>query len=487
MNDISLINIANRMKNDFYVGVVASVRSGKSTFINSFFKLMILPNIDDEFLKHKIVDELPQTAAGKQIMTVEPKFIPSTSTTIDIGDTKVSLRFVDCVGEIIPSSEGYGNDDEPRLVKTPWYDDPIPFKEAAQIGTEKVIQHHSNLGIYVTSDGTFGEFKRKEYELVENNLIPKMKELNKPFVIVLNTKNPTTQESITLAKELEEKWNVGVVVLSAINMTKDDCKKVLTKALDEFPISDLQIALPDYIGVIGDDIEIKKMINDAIKDVEIKYTKVKEVNNICNNLRETDIFSNVTLELFDAATGVATINLELDDQKYNDIVTSLLGDSMNTKADFINFLYKSRKANEVYNQVEEAISEAKESGYGVSVPKLEDMILLPPQVVKKNGMYGVKLAAKTTVIHMIAVDLESSFTPIIGSEEQSKMFMNSLAECDDEKLWNTEFFGKKLSDIVSESMKLKVNSLPIKSKDKIKNVLDKIMNSNHNNLIAIIL
>ena len=204
---------------------------------------MILPNITDEFVKHKIIDELPQTAAGKQIMTVEPKFIPSTSTMIDIGDTKISLRFVDCVGEIIPSSEGYGNDEEPRLVKTPWFDDPIPFKEAAQIGTEKVIQNHSNLGIYITSDGTFGEFKRKEYEEVENHLIPKMKDLNKPFVIVLNTKNPNTEEAISLGKELEDKWNVGVVVLSAINMTKEDCKNVLNKALDEFPISDLEIAL----------------------------------------------------------------------------------------------------------------------------------------------------------------------------------------------------------------------------------------------------
>ena len=487
MNDNALLNISSRMKNDFYVGVVGSVRSGKSSFINSFFKLMILPNINDEFLKHKIVDELPQTAAGKQIMTVEPKFVPSASATIDIGDTKVSLRFVDCVGEIIPSSEGYGNEEEPRLVKTPWYDDPIPFKEAALIGTEKVINNHSNLGIYITSDGSFGEFKRKEYELVENNLIPKMKNLNKPFVIVLNTKNPTSPDTTIIAKELEDKWNVSVIVLSAISMTKDDCKKILNKALEEFPISDLEIALPDYIGVIGDDIEIKKTINDTINDVEMKYTKVKEVTHICNTLRESNIFSNVTLELFDVSTGSATIKLDLDDEKYNEIVTILLGDVMNTKADFISFLYKSRKANEVYNQVEEAISDAKESGYGVSVPKLEDMMLLPPQVVKKNGMYGVKLAAKATIIHMIAVDLESSFTPIIGSEDQSKMFMNSLSESDDEKLWNTEFFGKKLSDIVNESMKLKVNSLPVKSKDKIKNVLDKIMNSNHNNLIAIIL
>ena len=208
---------------------------------------------------------------------------------------------------------------------------------------------------------------------------------------------------------------------------------------------------------------------------------------MCNTLRDTNIFSNVTLELLDASTGIATIRLDLDDEKYNEIVTSLLGSKMNTKADFISYLYQSKKANEIYNQVEQAINEAKESGYGVSVPKLEDMTLLPPQVVKKNGMYGVKLSAKASVIHMIAVDLESSFTPIIGSEDQSKMFANTLSASDDDKLWNTEFFGKKLCDIVNESMQLKVSSVPLKSKDKIKSVLDKIMNSNHNNLIAIIL
>ncbi len=487
MNDTALINISNRMKNDFYVGVVGAVRSGKSSFINSFFKQMILPYINDEFLKHKIVDELPQSAAGKQIMTVEPKFIPSTSALLELGDTKISIRLVDCVGEIIPSSEGYGNDAEPRLVKTPWFDDPIPFKEAASIGTEKVIYNHSNLGIYVTSDGTFGDFSREEYELVDDNLIPKIIELNKPFVIVLNTKNPLSQESIKLAHDLEEKWNVGVIPLSAISMTKDECIKVLNKALEEFPIGELNIMLPDYIEVLGEDIELKKSIITSINDIEASYKKVKDINNICNALRDTNIFNDVKLELMNASNGSANIKLELDDEKYNEIVESLLGESMRTKADFIEYLYHSKKANEIYAQVKNAIMEAKETGYGVSVPRLEDMKLITPEVVRKNGMYGIRLAAKAPVIHMIAVDLESSFTPIIGSEEQSNMLMSSLTESDDEKLWNTEFFGRKLCDIVNDSMKSKIHSLPDKSKEKIKGVLDKIMNSNHNNLIAIIL
>lgn len=489
MNDNALLNLSNRMKNDFYIGVVGSVRSGKSSFINSFFRLMVLPNVNDEFLKHKILDELPQTSAGRQIMTVEPKFIPSTSLEMNISDTMMNLRFVDCVGEIIPSSEGYGSDQEPRLVKTPWFNDAIPFKEAAQIGTEKVIFNHSNLGIYVTSDGSFGDFKRYDYEKIEAHLIPKMKELNKPFVILLNTKDPQNVEAIKIAKSLEKKWNVGCMCINATELTVEDCNSILTHALEEFPIADLQISMPDYISVIGDDVPLKCNIEKAIADVERKYNKVKDVEQICSNLRGTKLFSNVKLDLLEASTGKASIVLDLDDSKYKEIIDSLLGDIGTSKAEFLKFLYTSKKANEVYVQVNEAILQAQETGYGVSVPRIEDMKLLPPSVVKKNGMYGVKLSATAPCIHMIAVDLESSFTPILGSEEQSKMLMDSLSSDsqDDSEVWNKEFFGKKLSDIVNDSMKSKIHGLPEKSKDKIKNVLDRIMNSQRNNLIAIIL
>lgn len=487
MND-TLINISTRMKNDFYIGVVGSVRSGKSSFINSFFRLMVLPNIDDEFTKHKILDELPQTSPGKQIMTVEPKFIPSTSLEINVDDTIMNIRMVDCVGEIIPTSEGYGSDKEPRLVKTPWYDEAIPFKEAASIGTEKVIYNHSNLGIYVTSDGTFSDFTRSDYEEVENKLIPKMKELNKPFVIVLNTSNPDSKDAKKIKNDLESKWNVGCIIINAIHLTKEDCNNILQKALEEFPIADLEISLPEYISVLGDDIEIKKQISESIKSVEEKYNKVKDVEKICTNLRKTNLYSDVKLELLDASSGKATISLTVDDSIYKEIIDTLLGDNIKSQADFIKYLYVSKKANEVYSQVYSAIEEAKETGYGVSVPKIEDMHLLPPEVVKKNGMYGVKLAAKAKCIHMVAVDIESSFTPIIGSLDQSKMMIDSLQNnAVENEIWSKEFFGRKLSDIVNDSMKSKIHSLPDRSKDKIKNVLDKIMNSERNNLIAIIL
>ncbi|MCI5583199.1 MAG: stage IV sporulation protein A, partial [Anaeroplasma sp.] len=273
-----------------------------------------------------------------------------------------------------------------------------------------------------------------------------------------------------------------------IHLTKEDCNNILQKALEEFPIADLEISLPEYISVLGDDIEIKKQISESIKSVEEKYNKVKDVEKICTNLRKTNLYSDVKLELLDASSGKATISLMVDDSIYKEIIDTLLGDNIKSQADFIKYLYVSKKANEVYSQVYSAIEEAKETGYGVSVPKIEDMHLLPPEVVKKNGMYGVKLAAKAKCIHMVAVDIESSFTPIIGSLDQSKMMIDSLQNnAVENEIWSKEFFGRKLSDIVNDSMKSKIHSLPDRSKDKIKNVLDKIMNSERNNLIAIIL
>lgn len=488
MSDQALLNLSNRMKNELFLGFIGSTRAGKSTLINSLMKLLILPNVTDEFTKHKILDELPQTAEGKQIMTVEPKFIPSTSLELNVADTLINLRFVDCVGEILRTAEGYGTDEEPRLVKTPWYEEAIPFKEAATIGTEKVIYHHSNLGIYVTSDGSFTEFLRSEYEEIEERLIPKLKQIDKPFVIVLNTKDPKSEKALKLKSELEAKYEVNVVCLSALNMTKEDAENIILKALEEFPIKDLEIMLPDYINALGDDIELKNDIMDTIKSVEMKYRKIKDVKNICNELEASNNFSSVNLELFDVSSGDAKIVLNLDDSKYNEIVNELLGEEVNSRKDFISYLYKSKKANLVYEDINTAILEAKENGYGVSVPKIKDMKLIPPEVVKRNGLYGVKLAAKAKCIHMIAVDVEASFTPIIGSLDQSNMLMNSLNENgNEEEIWEKEFFGKKLSEIVNDSMKSKIVSLPDKSKDKIKNVLERIMNSNHNNLIAIIL
>jgi stage IV sporulation protein A len=312
--------------------------------------------------------------------------------------------------------------------------------------------------------------------------------MGKPFVIVLNTKDPASEKAKNLAKELEGKYEVSVLCLSALNLVLEDVQNIILKALEEFPIKDLEIMLPDYLNVLGDEIELKNEIMMAIKDVEMKYTKIKDVRNICNELELSNQFSEVKLDLLDISTGDAKIILNLDDSKYKQIVDDLLGEAIKSRKDFVSYLYKSKNANSMYEDINQAILEAKESGYGISIPKSKDMKLVKPEVVKRNGMYGVKLAAKATCLHIVAVDVEASFTPIIGSLDQSNMLMNSFNENGEESdVWEKEFFGKKLSDIVNDSMKSKIIGLPDKSKDKIKNVLERLMNSSHNNLIAIII
>lgn len=490
MNDVAMNNLSNRMHNDFYLGVVGSVRSGKSSFINAFFKLKVLPYIEDDFTKHKILDELPQCADGKQIMTVEPKFIPSTSLEIKVNeDVKMNVRLVDCVGSIIPSALGYETEEGPRLVKTPWFEDSIPFEEAASIGTEKVIYNHANLGIYVTSDGSFGDFKRHEYAAVEELLIPKLEELEKPYVIVLNVSDPTNPNSIKVKKELEEKYKVAVVMVNVLHMTVEECDLILTESLKEFPIEELELELPQYLDALGDDVEIKREIDDLISGIRGNYKKIKEINGMVDSLKESNIFSEVEMTLFSPEEAKACIHLSLSEEKYEEIVNELLGNVSTDKYAFISYLYKCKKAALVYDEIGEALNECKENGYGISIPKTSEMKLLPPTVMKQNGRYGVKLQALAPCIHLIKVDVESTFTPMVGSAEQSQMLIESLVSGEDTKdeVWNQEFFGRKLSDIVNDTMKNKVSSIPEKSKEKLQNILDKVVNSNNSGFIAIIL
>lgn len=490
MNDKAMKDLAKRVNWDFYIGVVGSVRSGKSSFINSFFKNKVLPYIKDDFTKNKILDELPQCSEGKQIMTVEPKFIPSNSLEITIDDSiKMNVRMVDCVGKIIPRAMGYETSEGPRLVKTPWYDEQIPFADAAKIGTEKVIYNHSNLGIYITSDGTFGEFTREEYASIEADLIPEIQALNKPFVIVLNTKDPLSNKAKALQEELTSKYGVYCGCCNATQMNETDIDEILKNALYEFPIEELRISLPDYIEVLGEDIDIKKKINDLIDSSRASYKKIKDVDKIAMNFKDSQIFNNVKIEVFSPETAEAEISLDLDDNVYQNIINEIMGDYATSRAKFIEFLYASKKANALYSNIGSAIESAQKTGYGISIPNIEEMKLLPPVLVKQNGKYGVKLQAIAPSLHIIKTDVESTFTPIIGSEVQSENLIENLINNESamEEMWNKEFFGRKLREIVNDGIKNRIYQMPDKSKEKLQDVLNKILNSNHNGLIAIIL
>lgn len=490
MNDVALCNLASRVGNDFYVGVVGSVRSGKSSFINKFFELKILPYIKDDFLHNKIIDELPQCAEGKTIMTVEPKFIPTTAVSIDINEeVKMNVRLVDCVGYVIPEAIGYETQDGPRLVKTPWFDEPIAFKEAALIGTKKVIVNHSNLGIVVTSDGSFSDFTRADYAKIDDEIIPQLIEMDKPFVIVLNTTEPNSKNAKSIKASLEEKYHVSVMAVNVLKMTEEDLNAILTAALNEFKISELSVELPDYIAVLGDDIELKAKIDEAINNVNAHYNRFKDITNICEELKETNLFKEVETTLVDAKVGKACIKLELDDSNYQIIINEILGSEVVTKADFVKELYEGKKAKKIYNNIGSALEMAKETGYGISIPDVDEMKLLPPTVIKQSGRYGVKLSAIAPSIHLIKVDVESSFTPIIGSEAQSQMLIENLVSDNQDmsEVWNKEIFGRRISEIVNDGIKAKIYQMPDKSKARLQNVLDRLVNSTSNGLIAIIL
>ncbi len=480
--------IAKRCKGEFSIGIIGPTRSGKSAFISEFIKNKILPLINDDFLKQKITDELPQSSAGKDIMTVEPKFVPNNAININVGDVKMNVRLVDSVGYVIPNATGYFDDNGPKMVKTPWFDEPIPFKEAAEIGTKKIMTNHSTIGIVLTSDGSFSDFSREDYMAVEDVIIKEMLELKKPFVIVLNTQNPTNEKVNVIKNELEEKYKVSCIATNVLKMEDKDVDCILKAALNEFEISELNIMLPSYISVLNDDNQIKANILEHVSNASKDYKKFKDVDKIKTALVETNIFSDVKLDLVDAGSGICNIILDLDDEYYQEIVQSFIGHELNDKSEFIALLQDYFELKNKYGNVKDAIDEVMATGYGISYPSVKEMKLLDPEVTETSGRYGVKLKAIAPSIHMIRVDVESSFEPIIGSLEQSKMLIDSLMT-DNElaQVWDKEIFGRKLSELVNDGIRTKINLVPDKAKIKLQESLQKIVNCGNGGLIAIIL
>ena len=480
--------IAARCKGECSVGIIGPTRSGKSTFISQFIKKKILPLVNDDFLTQKITDELPQSSAGKDIMTVEPKFVPNNAININVGDVKMNVRLVDSVGYVIPNASGYYDDNGPKLVKTPWFDEEIPFKEAAEIGTKKIMTNHSTIGIVITSDGSFGDFSRNDYMSVEETIIKEMIELNKPFVVVINSINPTAEATLKIKEEIEEKYNVSVVCLDVLKMDDNDIDLVLKAALNEFEINELNLMLPSFISVLYDDNPIKATILNEVSEASKDYKKFKDVEKIKAALIATEIFTDVKMDIVDAGSGICNIILELDDAYYNQIVNSFIGHDLTDKSEFIALLQEYSELKNKYGNIRDAIDEVMATGYGISYPTVKDMKLLDPEVTETSGRYGVKLKAIAPSIHMIRVDVESTFEPIIGSLEQSTMLIESLMKDDDiTKAWDKEIFGRKLSELVNDGIKTKINLVPDKAKIKLQESLQKIVNCGNGGLIAIIL
>lgn len=489
MEKIDVIkNIAKRTGGDIYLGVVGAVRTGKSTFIRRFMENMVIPNIQDEFEKKRALDELPQAASGKMIMTTEPKFVPANAAKIMIDEFSANIKMIDCVGYVINDAKGVDDENGPRYVMTPWYSEPIPFVEAAEIGTEKVIKDHSTIGIVVTSDGSFGEFSRDNYVEAEETVVSELKEIGKPYIILLNTANPSSNDAIQLTEELKNKYSVPVLPINVELMQERDMYNILREALYEFPVVEVKVNIPDWISVLNPEHYIKKTYIEKIKESVLTIDKIRDVESITNYFNDCEYIEKSYLSDVDTSTGEVTINLSAPEGLYNQVLRDIINVDVSSKADLLKLFQEFNETKSEYDQIKSALKTVKQTGYGIAAPTLADMKLETPEIIKQGSRYGVKLKAKAPSIHMIKVDVESTFEPIIGSEMQSKELINYLTDTDkNNDIWKSEIFGRSLDVIVQEGIQAKLAMMPESVRYKLCQTLTKIINKGSSTMIAIVL
>ena len=479
MENIDVIkSVAMRTGGDIYLGIVGAVRTGKSTFIRRFMENLVIPNIQDEFERKRTLDELPQAASGKMIMTTEPKFIPATAAKINIDDFVANIKMIDCVGYVINNAKGVDDENGPRYVMTPWYSEPIPFVEAAEIGTEKVIKDHSTIGIVVTSDGSFGEFTRDDYVEAEKNVISELNQIKKPYIVLLNTVNPGSKETDLLRNKLHDEYNVPVLAINVEMMQERDMLNILKEALYEFPVVEVKINIPDWISILNPDHYVKREYMDKIRESVLSIDKIRDVDKITDYFTDSEYIEKAYLSDVNTATGEVVINLVAPSDLYSKVLKEIINVDISSRADLLRLFQDFNVAKLEYDQIKDALKTVKQTGYGIAMPTLNDMKLEKPEIIKHGNRYGVKLK----------VDVESTFEPIIGSEMQSKELINSLTSSkNDSDIWKSEIFGRSLDVIVQEGIQAKLSMMPDNVRYKLCQTLTKIINKGSSTMIAIVL
>ncbi|MCL6625058.1 stage IV sporulation protein A [Alicyclobacillus shizuokensis] len=484
-------DIAERTGGDIYLGVVGPVRTGKSTFIKKFMELIVLPNIKDEADRTRATDELPQSAAGRTIMTTEPKFIPNQSVEVSVAEgLDVNVRVVDCVGYAVAGARGYEDDNGPRMVSTPWFDDPIPFQEAAEIGTRKVISDHSTLGIVVTTDGTVAEIPRYAYVEAEERVVEELKELGKPFVVIVNSANPASQQAQDLRQELAEKYDVPIIALSCATLTTHEINIVLREALYEFPVKEVNVNLPNWVMVLDEDHWLRQRFQTCVHETIRDIRRIRDIDRVVSQFGTYEFVSHAGLSHMDMGKGIAVIELSAPDELYDQVLTEVVGERITGRDQLLRMMKEFVFAKREYDKVADALKMVKMTGYGIAPPALEEMTLDEPELIKQGSRFGVRLKATAPSIHMIRVDVESEFAPIVGTEKQSEELVRYLMqdfEQDPLKIWDSDIFGKSLAAIVREGISGKLSLMPENAQYKLRETLQRIINEGSGGLIAIIL
>lgn len=484
-------DIAERTGGDIYIGVVGPVRTGKSTFIKRFMESLVLPNIDNSYSKDRARDEMPQSAAGKTVMTTEPKFVPDEAVTINLDDVaSMRVKMIDCVGYIVNDALGTIENGQPRMVHTPWQEEPMPFVEAAEMGTEKVIKEHSTIGMLVTTDGTVGEIPRESYVPAEERVVSELKSIGKPFAMILNSADPSNEKSVELAYELEAKYNVPVALVSCIDLDAEDIRHILELVLHEFPVTEIKLSTPNWMSALEPSHRIKSSVNASVRSCADRIHKMGDIRDAFTSLVDNEYIDSYTVDEIDLGTGRASLRLNFDPSLYYSVISELTGFEIADEEELIALLKNLSEMKSQYDRVSEALEMAEEKGYGIVMPTVDELHLDEPEIVKQSGGYGVRLSASARSIHMIRANIETEISPMVGTEQQSEDLIKYLLkefESDPAKIWDSNVFGKSLYELVNEGLHTKLEHMPEESRTKLSETLERIINEGSGGLICIIL
>ncbi|MQL51580.1 stage IV sporulation protein A [Desulfofundulus thermobenzoicus] len=484
-------DMAERTGGDIYVGVSGGVRTGKSTFIKRFAELLMIPNIENPYDRERAKDELPQSGAGRTVMTTEPKFVPNEAVEITLSpNLKVKMRLVDCVGYRVEGALGYEEEDGPRMVTTPWFEEPIPFQEAAEIGTRKVISDHSTIGIVVTTDGSITDIPRENYIEAEERVIAEFKDINRPFLVLLNSTHPRDQETLALAGELADKYDVPVLPVDCLQLSQQDALFILETVLMEFPVNEVNIALPLWVEELESRHWLRQQFENTVRETIQNVRRLRDVHGAVENLADYDFIQSVNLTRMDMGTGVAAIEITSPQELYYRVLSEESGLPIEGDHDLFRLVKELAVAKREYDKVARALAEVRESGYGVVTPTLDEMVLEEPQLIRQGSHFGVKLKATAPSIHMIKADIATEITPIIGTERQCEelvRYMLNEFESNPQKIWQSEIFGKSVHDLVREGIQNKLYRMPENAQVKLQETLQRIVNDGSGGLICIII
>ncbi len=483
--------IAKRSGGDIYIGVVGPVRSGKSTFIKQFMEKTVIPSIEGEEARARARDELPQSASGRTVMTAEPKFVPENGVRISAGSgMQMNIRMVDCVGYLVDGAIGGEEDGSPRMVNTPWSEEKMEFSAAAELGTKKVMHDHATIGIVVTTDGSIGEIERAAYAKVEEDIVREMKQSGKPFVILLNSREPHSESAVRLGRSLEEKYGNAVAIVNCAELSKEDIEGILTLLLSEFPISRIFVDLPRWVCALDDAHPLKSGIYSGVVSTAAELEKVGEIRPAFEMGMGEGIGAYFEDLVTDLSNGEATVKLSIPSEKYFEVLSELADVKIGNDAELFEVFRALAAAKKNYDRVENALNDVERKGYGIVMPSEGDLTLREPKIVKQAGGYGVKLCAAAKSIHMIRADIEAEVNPIVGSEKQSEELVSSIKEtlsASPEKIWGTNMFGKTLYELVDEGLRQKLAHIPDDAQKRLSETLEKVINEGSGGLICIIL